>query len=97
MEYRFWRFRITAGKMDEFLEAWQSGVVPLREQFGFQLHGAWVLADANEFVWILGHDSAGGYDAVDLAYYQSSARRNLQPDPAIYIEEAEGTFALKAL
>ena len=40
MEYQIRRYRIAEGKLDEFVDAWKAGVVPLRERFGFRFHGA---------------------------------------------------------
>ena len=50
MEYQIRRYHVAPGKLDEFVHAWKTGVVPLREQFGFQLHGAWSIEESNEFV-----------------------------------------------
>ena len=72
MEYQLRRYRIAPGKLDEFIGVWKAGVVPLRERFGFQVHGAWSI----ELV---------GFDAADAAYYASEERRRLSPDPAEHI------------
>jgi hypothetical protein len=41
MEYQLRRNRIRPGHLEEFLDAWLSGVVPLRRRFGFTFGGAW--------------------------------------------------------
>lgn len=78
------RYRIEAGKLDRFVEEWRTGVVPLRERFGFTIHGAWAVPDTSEFVWILGHDD---FVDADRSYYASEDRKQLSPDPALHIEE----------
>jgi hypothetical protein len=42
VELELRRNRIRAGCIDEFLDAWLRGVVPLRRRFGFTVLGAWV-------------------------------------------------------
>ncbi len=85
MEYQLRRYRIAPGKLDEFIEAWKAGVVPLREHFGFQVHSAWSIEESYEFVWVIGHDGPEGFDVADAAYYASEERRRLSPDPAEHI------------
>jgi hypothetical protein len=75
--------------MEAFVDAWQAGVVPLRERFGFQVEGAWVLEDSDEFVWILSYEGEDSFAAADAGYYGSAERAHLRPDPAQYIERAE--------
>ena len=54
MEYELRRNRIEPGHLEELLDAWLTGVVPLRRRFGFTFHGAWPSAHRGELVWILG-------------------------------------------
>ena len=62
--------------------------MPLREEAGFRLIGAWVDAHHNRFVWLVGYSGADGFQAADDRYYASQRRGALQPDPAELIEEA---------
>ena len=91
MEYQVRRYRITPGKMEEFIAGWRSAVVPLRRRLGFQVHGAWALDDTDEFLWVLSHP--GGFAAANDAYYASPERQNLDPNPALLIEEMHETMA----
>jgi hypothetical protein len=93
MEYQLRRFRIAAGKLDDFINAWKAGVVPLRERFGFQFHGAWSIEESSEFVWVVGYDGPEGFDVADAAYCASEERRRLSPDPAQYIVSVEQASA----
>jgi hypothetical protein len=97
MEYQLRRFRIATGKLNEFIDAWKAGVVPLRERFGFQIHGAWSLEESDEFVWVLSYNGPEGFDAADAAYYASQERRRLSPDPAEHIASVEKASAHRVI
>lgn len=87
MEYQLRHYRIRAGAMDEFIDAWLRGVYPLRRKFGFTFAGAWRVDGADEFIWIIGYDGPQGFAAADKAYYASPERKRMSPDPAQFIEE----------
>ena len=97
MEYQLRRYRIRAGKMDAFLDAWLRGVYPLRRQFGFTFVGAWRVEGADEFVWIIGFDGPEGFARADARYYESEERKRVSPDPAQYIEMPEGRMMRSVL
>ena len=84
------RYRIREGELDRFVEAWRSGVAPLRARYGFTILGAWSVPERDEFVWIIEHPE---FEEADRSYYESSDRTALDPDPAVYIEEAIHAFA----
>ncbi len=88
MEYQLRHYRIRAGQMDAFIDAWLRGVHPLRRRFGFSFAGAWRVEGADEFVWVIGYDGAEGFAEADRRYYASDERRRLSPDPAQYIESS---------
>ena len=90
-------YTIQEGRMDEWLEGWSKGVLPLRRKFGFRVDGAWVVRGENKFVWILTYDGPEGFEARDAAYYASTDRSSLDPDPAPLIEKAETSFMASAL
>lgn len=85
------RYTINRGKMDEFLEAWRRGVLPLRTEAGFHVEGAWVVRERNEFVWVMSYDG-DDWEAKDKAYYASPGRARLDPDPAQFIARSETWF-----
>lgn len=86
MDYQLRKYRIKAGRLDEFVGLWRNGVLPLRVAAGFRLVGAWVSEDTDEFVWIIGHED---FEDADAAYYSSDARKALRPNPADLIEASE--------
>ena len=92
MEIQLRDYRIRHGQMDAWIAGWKSQVVPLREEAGFRLIGAWVDAQDNRFVWLLGYSGPEGFQAADHSYYASEKRRVLQPEPSDLIEEAGQTM-----
>lgn len=90
-------FTINRGKMDDFVQAWLEGVYPLRRKYGFEIEGAWVITETNEFVWILSYDGPEGFEARDAAYYASEDRKTLEPDPRPYIAKAEAWLVTSIL
>ena len=93
MEYQLRRYRVQSGRLDEFVELWRSGVLPLREEAGFELAGAWINVEGHEFVWIIGHED---FAAADAAYYSSPQRRELRPNPADLLESVD-TLMLRSV
>jgi hypothetical protein len=78
-------YGVKDGAMEAWLQGWREVVVPLREQFGFRVTGAWVSGDDRTFVWTLEHDGTD-FDAANEAYYSSPERAALDPDPARHLE-----------
>ncbi|MGH8945593.1 MAG: NIPSNAP family protein [Acidimicrobiia bacterium] len=97
MEYQVRRYRISPGEMDRFVELWREKVVPLRQRLGFTVHGAWVIEDSNDFVWIIGYEGPGGIAAGNEAYYASEERKSMSPDPAGFIVEGTHDLARRVL
>jgi hypothetical protein len=96
MEYQLRHYKIRPGTMAAFIDAWLSGVYPLRIRFGFSFAGAWVVEGKDEFVWIIGYDGAEGFTEADRRYYDSQERKAMAPDPAQYIE-AGSKLMLKSI
>jgi hypothetical protein len=78
--------RIAEGHLDDFVGEWRSGVLPLRERFGFRVE-AWTDPSASAFVWLLRYEGPGTLEDADRAYYASPERAALEPDPARWIED----------
>jgi hypothetical protein len=92
MQIQLRDYRIRHGRMDAWIAGWKSHIVPLREEAGFRLIGAWVDVQADRFVWLLGYSGPEGFQAADDRYYASQKRRELQPEPSELIEEATQTM-----
>ena len=56
-----------------------------------------VVPEGNRFIWILSYDGPDGFEARDSAYYVSSDRKSMKPDPAPLIEKAESWFVTAAI
>ncbi len=97
MHYELRRYKIHSGRLDEFVAAWKKGVVPLRERYGFTVHTAWAVVEANEFVWVLGHTDTESFESANRRYYESDARKSLNPDPAQLITEVSKLSARPVL
>jgi hypothetical protein len=81
-------YRIEAGHLEDFASAWKRGVEPLRRRFGFSSQ-AWTVPGDDVFVWLLAYDGDGTFESADAAYYASSERRAMRPDPARWIAANE--------
>jgi hypothetical protein len=88
VEIQLREYRIQDGQMDAWIAGWTTGVVPLRQEFGFQVIGAWVDRQNDRFVWLVGYTGADGFDAANERYYASPKRAALRPEPSELIEEA---------
>lgn len=85
-------YTINRGALEAFAREWREHVLPLREQQGFRILGAWTVAETNQFVWIMAHDGPGDWDTADRGYYAAPERRALDPDPARHIARIEHHF-----
>lgn len=85
------RYTINRGRLDDFVAAWQRGVVPLRERHGFHIDAAWLIRERSEFIWLMRYDG-DDWEARDKAYYASPERAALNPDPAQLIAKVEHWF-----
>ncbi len=88
MEIQLRDYRIKPGHMDDWIAAWKGGVVPLRQQEGFQIVGAWVDRPHDRVVWVVSHSGADGFEAAEERYHDRPERLALNPDPSDFIESA---------
>ena len=91
METELRDYLATPGHLDDWIRGWREGVMPIREQCGFQLLGAWVDPPRERFVWVLGYDGADGFDAAELRYHARTDRLALDPDPSSFVRTAQIT------
>ena len=90
-------YTIQEGRLQEFVEAWQKGVYPLRLAMGFTIDGAWACEERQEFMWVLSYDGPLNWDDANDAYYSSPERAALRPDPAELITQIRTCFVRSAL
>lgn len=92
MKHQLRIYTINHGMLDEFAQLWRKSVYPLRIKVGFQVTGAWVNREINQFVWILSYDGPQTWEEANNAYYASPERKALNPDPAQFIARMETYF-----
>lgn len=94
---QFRLFTINRGKMEDFRRAWLVGVHTLRLRHGFTIPAAWSVAETNQFMWVLCYRGPESFEAKDAAYYASTERQVLEPDPRQLIARAESWFIVPTL
>lgn len=88
MEIQLRDYRIKPGHMDDWVAGWRRGVVPLRQQEGFVIVGAWVDRGHDRFVWLVGYARADGFEAAEARYHALPERLSQRPDPSDFVESA---------
>ena len=90
-------YTINRGALQAFAQEWEASIRPLREKLGFQVLGAWMVKETNQFVWLLAYEGPGDWNDKDRAYYDSEQRRAMVPDPARHIARVEQYFVESAM
>lgn len=78
-------YTVQAGKLDEWVSKWRELVVPLRREFGFEIHGAWVDRERSQHTWVVSYDGAETFEERNAAYWASPQRKAMGLDPARYL------------
>ncbi len=81
-------YRIRPGHMDNWIAGWESGIVPLRQQEGFGIVGAWVDRSNNRFVWLISYSDADGFEAAEKRFHDLPERLAQDPNPSDFVETA---------
>jgi hypothetical protein len=79
MEYQLRIYEVKEGQMDAFLGVFPA-VVQARRAVGFEVVGAWMVPEANQFIWIVGTEA--GLERTSETHYHSERRRAIEPEPA---------------
>ncbi len=85
-------YTINRGKMDEFVRVFRKGVAPIRQKIGFDVLGAWVNKETNQFIWVISYEGPEDWATKDKEYFNAPERKNLMPDPASLIARTEQYF-----
>ena len=83
MEYQLRMYQVKDGQMEPFLGIFPA-VVEARRAVGFEVLGAWMIPEENQFIWIVGTED--GIEATSERYYASEQRKAIEPEPAKLIE-----------
>jgi len=82
-------YTINRDRLGQFAEEWKAHVLPLRRAHGFEIQRAWTIAQSNQFAWVISYDGPESWEAKERAYYDSSERREMTPNPARLIARIE--------
>jgi hypothetical protein len=85
-------YTINKGELHQFATEWNSKIRPVREKLGFKILGAWTTETTNQFIWLLGYEGTSSFEIQDKAYFDSSERRTMDPNPARLIARIEQYF-----
>ena len=86
MEYQLRDYRVKLGEMNEWLDEWRNKIYPLRLKLGFKVIGAWTKVEEDRFLWILSFDGPdGSFAEAERAYFDSSERKSINPDPVRHL------------
>jgi len=88
MEIQLRDYRIQPGHMDDWIAGWERGVVPLRQQEGFHIVGAWVDRRHDRFVWLVGYPGMDGFETAEERYHARPERLSLHPNPSDFVASA---------
>lgn len=76
-------YTITQGALEQFVDEWRRGVLPLRRVHGYRVDAAWTIPTESRFVWLLSLEvDPSEWESRNDAYYADPAREALDPDPA---------------
>ena len=82
-------YNVSKGRLDEWVQAWRTLVVPLRREFGFEVHGSWVDREQDAHIWIISYDGDQSFEEANAAYWASPQRKHLGLDPAEFLVTAD--------
>ncbi len=94
MKLQLRTYTINKGALEQWVQEWQTQLVPLRQKMGFVVLEAYTVPSTNQFVWLMGFDG-GSWETADRAYFDSEERKTMQPDPARLIARMENVFIEK--
>ena len=85
-------YTMKEGKLDDWVALYESKVLPLRRQHGFEIE-AWTSRETNQFVWLVSYDGTNEeLHAADEAYYASDDHKPLHEEALLYLEKGESWF-----
>jgi hypothetical protein len=82
-------YTVKPGEMEQWVGEWRKRIVPLREQFGFRVLGAWTVDGTEQFVWIIRYEGPKSWEQANSDYYESPERKALDPDPARHLAQTQ--------
>ncbi|WP_026403077.1 NIPSNAP family protein [Actinomadura rifamycini] len=80
-------YRVRHGLLDEWAAKWRELIVPLRLEFGFEIGGAWLDRERNQFIWLISYDGPETFAERNSQYWASPKRERMGLDPKDYLVE----------
>jgi hypothetical protein len=90
-------YTVRTEKLDEWVAKWRELVVPLRREFGFEVHGAWVNRERSQHTWVVSYEGPETFDERNAAYWASPQREAMGLDPSQYLIGEETCVVEEAL
>ena len=81
MTYQLRIYTINLGMMDEWVVFFIKYLVPMLQNAGMQISGAWVNEDKNQFIWIRGFDDSLDLKATEAAFVAEVRKLPEELDP----------------
>jgi hypothetical protein len=78
-------YTVRDGLLDEWVQRWRSDIVPLRLALGFEIGGAWVDRERNQFLWLISYEGPETFAERNALYWASPERKAMDLDPADYL------------
>ncbi|WP_289010055.1 NIPSNAP family protein [uncultured Thermomonospora sp.] len=82
-------YTVKEGLLDEWAAKWRELIVPLRLEFGFRIHGAWLDREKNQFIWVLSYPGPESFAERNAQYWASPKRAQMGLDPKDYLVKTE--------
>ena len=82
-------YDITPGDMEHFATSVRELIHPLRHDHGFTIDGPWIVADVNQYVWLVHYNGDGTFEEAAERYYADPRRAALDFSPREFIVKAD--------
>ncbi|WP_435614938.1 NIPSNAP family protein [Streptomyces coelicoflavus] len=82
-------YTVRDGLLDEWVERWRNDIVPLRLDLGFEIGGAWIDRERDQFVWLVSYEGPETFEERNAMYWASSERKAMDLDPDDYLVRTE--------
>jgi len=82
-------YTVREGLLDEWADKWHKLVVPLRLEFGFEIHGAWLDRERDQFIWVISYGGPESFADRNAQYWSSPKREQMGLNPKEYLVKTE--------
>ena len=82
-------YTVKPGMLDSFVSLFRESLVPIHEQYGIRILGAWVNRETNEFIWMRAFPDEASIEPMTKAYESSPERTAIGDRPRSHLEKLE--------